>query len=429
MQRRRVLVLAEVCNPEWPSLPIVGYKYAKALTRYADVTLVTHVRNRPAMEAAGDMPASVHYIDTEWLAAPVHRLAHLLRGGDQVAWSVAAIMGYPSYLAFEFQAWRRFREQVWSGAFDLIHRITPMSPTTPSPIAKRAGVPFVIGPLNGNLDWPQDYRAEMQREKERMRALRPLYKVMPYTRSTQAQAACILAAFEHTRRDLRFARPDRVVSFPEIGYDPEIFNTRGRQPSFAHAGPYEFLFAGRLVPYKLAEAVVRAFAGSDLLRQHRLTIIGDGPERSRLIEMAAQAGAQGAIDFAGQKTQQEVADAMRRADAFVFPSIRELGAGVVIEAMACGAMNLVVDYGAPGALVGKTRGVAVPLQRLDSLVASLRARMEDCARYPQNYSRLALAGADYAQANFTWDKKACHTAAVYEAVLAGRPLSELSPYD
>src|SRR5262245_54355383 len=46
----RVLILADDCNPEWPSLPIVGYKAARAIAEHADVTVATHVRNRNNIE-------------------------------------------------------------------------------------------------------------------------------------------------------------------------------------------------------------------------------------------------------------------------------------------------------------------------------------------------------------------------------------------
>src|SRR6056297_3831872 len=75
MSLPRVLILAESCNPEWPSLPIVGYKYARALSQVADVTLVTHPRNREAIDKAGDFKAPITYIDNEWVAAPMHRFA------------------------------------------------------------------------------------------------------------------------------------------------------------------------------------------------------------------------------------------------------------------------------------------------------------------------------------------------------------------
>jgi hypothetical protein len=52
----RVLLLADSCNPDWPSLPIVGYKLALAIANHADVTLVTQVRNRAYCEKARARP-------------------------------------------------------------------------------------------------------------------------------------------------------------------------------------------------------------------------------------------------------------------------------------------------------------------------------------------------------------------------------------
>ncbi|GGL56278.1 glycosyltransferase [Wenxinia marina] len=428
MNRPRVLILAEQCNPAWPSLPIVGYKYARALAQVCDAVIVTQVRNRPEIEAAGDA-LDVRYLDTEYVAAPLHRIATWLRGGDEVAWSTSQMMAYLPYLEFERQAWRMFRDELSGGLFDIVHRITPMTPTLPSWIAGRGGVPFVIGPLNGNLDWPAAYRAEQTREREGLRRLRGLAASLPYARRTWAQADAVLAAFGHTRGDLGRVPEERIVSFPEIGFDPGLFHPGDRAAPFSGDGAFEFLFAGRLVPYKVPEVAVRAFCASPRLRRHRLRILGDGPERPRLEAMVAEAGAGQSVVFEGAKTQAEVAEAMRRADAFVFPSIRELGAGVVIEAMACGTLCVVTDYGAPGDLVGAERGIAVPLAPLDDLTESTRAALEGCLDDPADARARAARGQAWAEAAFPWEAKAAHTIGVYDAVLHGRPPSGVRVYD
>ncbi|MEM7508235.1 MAG: glycosyltransferase family 4 protein [Pseudomonadota bacterium] len=424
----RVLILAESCNPEWPSLPVVGYKYARALAKVADVTVVTQVRNRENIEKEGDLGAPVVYIDNEWIAYPIYRMSQLLRGGREVAWSTNQMLNYLPYVEFERRAHRHFRDDLRKGAFDIVHRITPMSPTMPSYVAGRTRQPFVIGPLNGNLDWPDAFHAEQKRERETLRKFRHLYRHLPYSKRSFTEAKAILAAFPHTIADLPDATRPQTVSFPEIGFDEALFNDTGRKPAFSGPGPYKFLFAGRLVPYKVPEAAIRAFATSERLKPHSLHVVGDGPELDRLRAIVAEAGALDRIHFEGRKSQAEVADFMRDSDAFIFPSIRELGAGVVIEAMACGMTCLVTNYGAPGHLVGQDRGVRVPLQPIDGLVDAYRAVMEDALDRPADFTAMAARGRDYAFGNFTWDAKATHTIRIYDALMEGAPPPAIEAY-
>lgn len=428
MSTPRILILADDCNPEWPSLPIVGYKYARSLARLCDVTVATHVRNRENIEKAGDLGAPVLYVDNEWLAAPMYKLARMLRRGPEVAWSVQQIMNYLPYLEFERRALKMAKNSLEQGAFDIVHRITPMSPTLPSYIAGRTKQPFVIGPLNGNLAWPAAFRAEQTREKERLRILRNAYRYLPFARRTYRKADAVLAAFRHTIDDLVDADPATIVPMPEIGFDTEMFHADGRKTPFSGPGPYQFLYAGRLVPYKVPEVAIRAFATSELLKPHKLSVVGDGPEMERLQAIVRETGAEDRITFEGRKTQAEVAAAMRASDAFVFPSIRELGAGVVIEAMASGMVTLVTDYGAPGDLAANGRGVAVPLAPLNDLTSGFQKAMEICVSDPAAQAGFAEKAKSYATEMYTWNTKAAYTVKIYDALLAGQPLDGFTDY-
>lgn len=424
MKPLRVLILADECNPEWPSLPIVGYKYAREIAQHCEVTIATHVRNRENIEKAGE-GLDVAYLDTEYIAAPMFRLARWLRGGEEVAWSTSMMMNYLPYLAFEREAWKRFGPALKAGEFDVVHRITPMSPTLPSYIAKRCPVPFLIGPLNGNLDWPAEFLSEQAREKEKLRRLRGAYKYLPYARSTFDSAAAVLTAFDHTRKDLPRVEDARIVSVPEIGFDPTIFHTKGARPAGRRGadGKLHFLYAGRLVPYKLPELPIRAFAASEALRGHHLHILGSGPEEARMRAVIAEEGLESCVTMEGRKSQAEVAEMMRACDGFIFPSIRELGAGVVIEAMACGMACFVADYGAPGALAAEGRGAAVPIAPLEEMVQGFSAQLEAAAAAPARMAEMAARGQAYAESTFTWAQKGQHAEALYRAVLAKGDLS------
>jgi glycosyltransferase involved in cell wall biosynthesis len=423
-RRPRVLILADECNPEWPSLPIVGYKYARELHALCDVVVATHIRNKDYIErafAAEGKAFEVVYIDTEWIAAPMSRAGYYLRGASsEVGWSTSMIMSYPPYLAFEHAIWKQFRKALEAGEFDIVHRITPMSPTLPSWIAHKVKQPFVIGPLNGNLDWPKAFTREQAREKEKLRKLRDLYKYLPYARSTYDDADAVLCAFSHTRADLTRVEDARIVSFPEIGFDPTIFHAGDAAPAGQRGEKVNFLYAGRLVPYKLPELPVRAFANSEALRQHHLHVVGDGPERERMQAVIDAHGLQDCVTMHGRKSQAEVADMMRECDGFVFPSIRELGAGVVIEAMACGMHCFVADYGAPGDLCAEGRGTCVPMGTFDDLLRDFTTEMEAAVADRASMAAHAEKARTYADTLYPWRTKGEKTLEVYEALLNGK---------
>ena len=67
-----------------------------------------------------------------------------------------------------------------------------------------------------------------------------------------------------------------------------------------------------------------------------------------------------------------------RANVFVFPSIRELGAGVIVEAMASAMACVVANYGAPGALVGTDRGITVPLGSKNEMTENFGHALVPC---------------------------------------------------
>ncbi len=412
----RVLLLADDCNPDWPSLPVVGYKAIRALADEdgVELTVATHVRNRPAIERNGLGNASVLYIDTEYIARPMHGFSKLLRGGTSVGWSTNVAMAYLPYLAFEHEVWKTFRHELEAGIFDVVHRLTPMSPTLPSLMAKKSPVPFVLGPLNGGLHWPLEFQSVRRREREWLTYVRNLHRWLPYYRATYRRSACILTAFNHTKEDIPKSSWSRCVDFPEVGVDPALFSRENdiEKPE----APMTMLFVGRLVPYKCADIAVQAFSRSAALKRHRLKIIGDGPEEERLRSLVERHRLHGCVELLGAKTQTQVGEAMREADIFVFPSIRELGAGAVVEAMASGLACVGVDYGAPGALLRNGRGIVVPLGSREELITRYVRELETLVNAPERVLRFGNEARKFAMKELTWSVKARKMMEVYRWV-------------
>ena len=415
----RVLILADDCNPEWASLPIVGYCATKAIAEHVETVVATHIRNRENLEKHGFGQATVEYIDNEYISAPLYRLGEKIRGGTRAGWTTAIAMAYPSILAFEWEVWKRFRSDLKSGRFDVVHRITPMSPALPSLLVTLSPVPVVLGPLNGGLSWPHDFVAELRREREYLTYIRNVHKHLPFYRSTFKRAAAVLASFQHTIEDLPLDARERVIDFPEVGLDPKTFAVDRVQPTEPDR-PLTFLFAGRFVPLKLIDVVIRVFAETPSLRQHRLVLVGDGMERPALEAQIAEAHLEEVVHITGWMPIDEVGAWMRRADVFVFPSIRELGAGVVIQAMGAGCAPIVVDYGGPGGLVIEGAGIKVPLADRETLVQSLARACQAYAEDRKLLRQHATTARTHALTHYTWDAKAQNMVEIYEWVAGQR---------
>lgn len=94
---------------------------------------------------------------------------------------------------------------------------------------------------------------------------------------------------------------------------------------------------GRLVPRKRIDLLLEALA---LLRTDGrtlpLTIVGDGPERSRLERRAAELGIAGQVRFAGEVHPPAIPAAIGDADVFAFPALGEGFGLVAAEALLCG---------------------------------------------------------------------------------------------
>lgn len=126
------------------------------------------------------------------------------------------------------------------------------------------------------------------------------------------------------------------------------------------------------------------------------------------------------VELRGHRPQAEVAALMRDAEIFAFPSIRELGAGAVIEAMACGMVVVAVDYGGPAELLSPERGVLIPIAEKSEIVRQFRLALEALVDDTARCEQLGLAAYDHALHYYTWQAKAEKTVEIYDWVLGRR---------
>ena len=424
MNRLRVLALAPDCNPDAVSIPFVSYSHAAALAELHDVTLVV---GAPAENAVRRANAPFHQIEVVHMPLLERVHAWSLKKVFKYNYDTQALtaFGYPFSLAFEWYAWRQLRRRIFAGEFDVVLRLLPMTPTLPSPFAsflRNGPIPFVIGPLNGGLrSAPGFSRPD---KKEWVWSLRSLYRYLPFARSTYRHAAAIIIASYHMRAQFGSYR-DKLFFVPENGIAGSLCLDDSRSPR--PGAKLELIFVGGLVPRKACYLALRAAA--PLLRKGlaRFTVVGDGPERNRLDQLVKSLGIEESVSFCGWLKHAEVLECLRAADVLVIPAIREGGGGVIFEALATGAVPVILDYGGPGDIVHPEVGYKVPPTNEADVVSQMEKILGDLAGNRDLVQRLRQQGMSYARECLTWQAKAQTTTRVLHWVVRRGPKPDLSP--
>ena len=179
------------------------------------------------------------------------------------------------------------------------------------------------------------------------------------------------------------------------------------------------LYVGGMDPRKdvprLVEAWARLRARRDGIPDLALAgAIERDPRFPALLEQARRLGAAGSLRVLGFVPDDDLPALLAAAEAFVFPSLYE-GFGLPpLEAMACGTPVLCSDGGALPETVGEAAALLAPRDPA-AWAHEVGALLADGQR------RAALARAGLARAReFTWERTAAATLAVYEAAGAGR---------
>ncbi len=425
MKRLRILVLAPDANPESISVSLVCYRHAEALAQLHDVTLVGHSRNEKALRGAQGPFHAIEAIRMPW----IDRIFDWsLRRIFKNNFNNRALMAfwYPFAVAFEWHAWRRMRAQIIAGEFDVVLRLSPVSPVIPStfPFFLRSlSTAFIIGPINGGLPWLKGF-SQAENQKGMIDKVRHLFRYLPFSRSTYRRAAAIIVGSSHTYAEFAAYR-GKLFFVPENAVSRSLCSDEFRRSE--RGSKLELIFVGGLIPLKAVDLALRAAA--PILRSELafFTVVGDGPERSRLEQLAKSLGIEKAVIFRGWLSHSEALSHMRCADVMVFPSVHDFGGGVVFEALAAGAVPVVADYGGPGDTVRAEFGYKVPLTNESDVVFEMGKILAELAQDRDRLERLRREGMAYAREHLTWDAKAQTVTRIIEWVLAQGPKPELLP--
>ena len=179
------------------------------------------------------------------------------------------------------------------------------------------------------------------------------------------------------------------------------------------------LFVGRLAAVKGVPLLLQAVKAAREMRPDlRLTLIGDGPERTWLQTEAEALGLAEAVDFLGYRSQSEVAERLQQVDALVLPSFAEGVPVVLMEAMAAGLPVITTQIaGIPELVEQGVSGKLIPPGDAKALEQAILTLLSD----PAQAAAMGAAGRAKVRTAFDIQHEAARLGQLIRSYLAGHP--------
>jgi len=277
----------------------------------------------------------------------------------------------------------------------------------PNPLAAAAWLGLVVTGLPDRPPMTVWYHADITRQKIAGRLIAPLIG----TCLAQSAGVCVSSKSLAERSPVLQPHRDKVAVVP-FGINPEPW----ADVSPRLDGP--FLFVGRLVPYKGVNILFEAMAR---VPDASLVVVGEGPEKGRLLALGERLGILDRVEFVGTLDEQGIATHLSRARALVLPSVdaSEAFGLVQLEAMAAGVpvINTDLPTGVPEVGVPNETGFLVAPGNSTELAAAMNRLQLDVKLAQQ----MGQAGRDRFKAEYARQKMIERLLGWYREVLGRTP--------
>lgn len=284
----------------------------------------------------------------------------------------------------------------------------------------RTGVPYLVY-VNGG-----DLLIERRKARHRLKRVAARF-IFRRAAGIVANSAWTADLSRDTMRMLG-VQPMPPIAHIDLGTDPAHFrpdrDTGALRRELALSGALVMLTVARLVPHKGQDIGIRALA---LLRAEFPTlhylIVGAGPDLVRLRDLAAALGVAERVTFAGQLTDDAIAEAYATADVYLGASRAE--GDVSIEGFGIAFVEAAAS-GTP-VVAGRSGGVASAVRDGETGLLvdpeDVHAVSEALARLLRDRSlreTMGRAGRHAVETHFNWDRVARETLAFADTVVPGR---------
>jgi len=292
--------------------------------------------------------------------------------------------------------------------FDVFHHITYANDWMASYIGALLPITYLRGPGGGAHRIPRDFIEEYSAKEKLGDKLRTvgqwIFRHDPFFILGQNRAKALLVCNKEAFNALPEKWGKKAYFFPVNGIsekDMTVLKFHKIIPS----NDFLVFSAGKLIKIKGFDLAIKAFkVFSDKVGNAKLTIAGDGPELKNLKELVYELGLKEKVIFEGWLSKEKLLHKMSSCNVFIFPSLRDGGGNVVVEALAAGKPVVCFDLAGPGFHIDDNCGIKIKAENPKQAVRDTASALEKLYYQKELRDKLSLGARAKAEKNYNWDK-------------------------
>ena len=306
--------------------------------------------------------------------------------------------------------------------FDIFHHVTYANDWLSSFIGAFLPLPYIRGPGGGAHRTPRGLQTEYPvagRIWELIRRVgQNVLRHDPVYIKGHRRASKILVCNRESMEQLPKNWAKKAEIFPVSGISSADFEIDRPTQEFTSTH-FRILSAGSLIKIKGFGLAIKAFGAFRYSTpDSSLTIVGSGPEKPRLEVLVKTLGLENSVHFLDWMPRNQLLGEMARCDAFLFPSLRDGGGTVVVEAMAMGRPVVCLDNGGPGMHITEEFGIKVAPGSQSETVQRLQQALKRLHQDENLRIAMGRAAKKRALEFYEWDALGERLANIYENALS-----------
>lgn len=388
---------------------ILGWNIVKQLTRFHQVFVLTHSQNRSAIEKALKRE-SLHNVKFYYIDLP--NCLNFLQGFQ------GGIQLY-AYL-WQLKAYFVARKLYQKYHFDIFHHVTYANDWMASFIGALLKIPYIRGPGGGAQRVPKSFLSEFSSFDHLSQYLRSIgqwfFRRDPFFILSQKRAKVILVCNRESLEKIPKKWQNKTYLFPVNGISTKDFDLLSLKEK--SNDKLKVLSAGKLLTIKGFSLAIKAFKiFSDKVSDTEFTIIGNGTEFSHLQSLVFKLKIQEKVQFKKWMPREQFLKELTDCDVFLFPSLRDGGGQVIIEAMAAGKPVICLGIAGPGWHIKEGCGIKVVPRSPKQAIQDIANALEHLIKDRELRYQMGRAARKRAKEVYHWDRLGDHLLKIYQEVL------------